>query len=258
MYYPDSLTTLSFGLLAAAFLNVGLVLGDDDCQPSTWGNARLKQADATSPPRPKITKHPKTKAANEVAPGDPVCRFWTESPEEVNYYTCSAMAESYGITVELFFQLNPGIDDSDCSNIEPNTEYCVAGYIQPIINEDGTCGPKHGNGTCGMTEKPCCNSETWECGDKVEDCTDGICYEGICPGHDVYTTDGKCGYQNNNRLCAGKWGDCCNFDGECGTGSSYCGTGNCQAGKCTEDIQREALRSLHARVNVAGMFGHLY
>ncbi|KAL6858211.1 hypothetical protein ACO1O0_005667 [Amphichorda felina] len=72
--------------------------------------------------------------------------------------------------------------------------------------------------------------------DGSEDCTDGTCYEGACPGHKTYTTDGTCGYQNANRLCAGIWGDCCSFDGECGSGPDYCSQGKCQSGNCTIPI----------------------
>ncbi|TKW50655.1 hypothetical protein CTA1_12995 [Colletotrichum tanaceti] len=35
------------------------------------------------------------------------------------------------------------------------------------------------------------------------------------------------------RQCAGKWGDCCSMDGECGSGPDFCGTGKCQMGNCT-------------------------
>lgn len=47
-----------------------------------------------------------------------------------------------------------------------------------------------------------------------EDCAPGTCYEGYCLGDTVYSTDGTCGYQHGGRLCAGKWGDCCNMDGK--------------------------------------------
>ena len=65
------------------------------------------------------------------------------------------------------------------------------------------------------------------------DCADGTCYEGSCPGDRVYSTDGSCGEQFGDRLCAGIWGDCCNFDGKCGTGDAFCATNSCQSGNCT-------------------------
>ena len=58
--------------------------------------------------------------------------------------------------------------------------------------------------------------------------------------------DGKCGTQHNNLKCGGRWGDCCSFDGVCGTGADFCsfdgvcgtgadfcGKGKCQSGNCT-------------------------
>ncbi|KAI0418175.1 hypothetical protein F5X98DRAFT_122062 [Xylaria grammica] len=41
------------------------------------------------------------------------------------------------------------------------------------------------------------------------------------------------GYQHGKRRCAGKWGDCGNMDGKCGTGTDFCGWGKCQSGNCT-------------------------
>lgn len=39
--------------------------------------------------------------------------------------------------------------------------------------------------------------------------------------------DGKCGTQHDNLKCGGPWGDCCSFDGVCGTGPDFCGKGKC-------------------------------
>ncbi|KAK2038565.1 hypothetical protein LZ31DRAFT_635333 [Colletotrichum somersetense] len=58
------------------------------------------------------------------------------------------------------------------------------------------------------------------------------CWEGTCAGDPIYSTDGTCGYDHGFRCCAGKWGDCCDFDGVCGTGEDFCGIKNCQAGNC--------------------------
>lgn len=66
-----------------------------------------------------------------------------------------------------------------------------------------------------------------------EDCAPGTCFEGACPGHKIYSTDGTCGPVDNSlRLCAGKWGDCCDFNGTCGTGPDYCGADKCSFGNC--------------------------
>lgn len=66
-----------------------------------------------------------------------------------------------------------------------------------------------------------------------DDCAPGTCYEGICFGDKIYSTDGTCGPDYGDRLCAGKWGDCCNQDGACGTGDDFCGPSVCFSGKCT-------------------------
>lgn len=64
------------------------------------------------------------------------------------------------------------------------------------------------------------------------DCAPGTCYEGSCLGDKVYSTDGTCGVQHGRRRCAGKWGDCCNLDGKCGSGTDFCGWMKCQSGNC--------------------------
>ncbi|KAI0168066.1 hypothetical protein BJ166DRAFT_246707 [Pestalotiopsis sp. NC0098] len=48
----------------------------------------------------------------------------------------------------------------------------------------------------------------------------------------MYSTDGTCGDQYGGRICAGIWGDCCNFDGKCGTGTAFCAVDSCQSGNC--------------------------
>lgn len=64
------------------------------------------------------------------------------------------------------------------------------------------------------------------------DMAPGSCYSGQCWGHNIFTTDGTCGYQHGNRQCIGKQGDCCNIDGTCGSGPENCGLGVCQSGNC--------------------------
>jgi hypothetical protein len=59
-----------------------------------------------------------------VAPGEVNCRYTSTTGANVNYYTCSELANYYYITVDAFFKLNPTVD-KECSNIKPNTEYCV-------------------------------------------------------------------------------------------------------------------------------------
>ncbi|KAF3804810.1 hypothetical protein GCG54_00004079 [Colletotrichum gloeosporioides] len=222
-------------LSAVAHVLALLPLGEaaDECQPATW----VAKRDLANFPSPTAGERPYvtplvTRDIGEALPGEVVCRSWGETDEEVNYYTCTELADFHWIDIETFFKLNPEIND-DCSNIQPNTEYCTDGWIEPLRNKDGRCGPHFGHASCAYSDFPCCNSETWTCGITLEDCADGTCYEGLCPGHTVYTTDGKCGLAHGMQQCAGKWGDCCNMNGECGTGPDFCGLGKCQLGNCT-------------------------
>ncbi|KND95300.1 hypothetical protein TOPH_00685 [Tolypocladium ophioglossoides CBS 100239] len=184
--------------------------------------------------------------------GDVVCRYKAKAPPAVNYYTCTELAMRYANTVENFFTLNPSVK-RDCSNITPNAEYCVKGCtkhasshqgpsilttacpdVQYPVSTDGFCGPKHGNESCSGTDFQCCNSETWSCGDKEEDCAPGTCWEGACTGFpSEYSMDGKCGPAADGLLCGGKWGDCCNSQGMCGAGDDFCSFERCYSGNCT-------------------------
>ncbi|UNI24918.1 hypothetical protein JDV02_010635 [Purpureocillium takamizusanense] len=165
--------------------------------------------------------------------GEVNCRQNATSPADVNYYTCKQMADDHDIDVETFFLINPALK-RDCSDIQPKTKYCVSGFIEPLRAYDGKCGPPNRNATCLGTPKQCCNSETFTCGDDYDvDCAPGICWEGACPGDKTWSTDGTCGEEHGYWLCAGKWGDCCNLDGKCGTGAAFCGADVCQFGNCT-------------------------
>ncbi|GKT59085.1 glutathione S-transferase [Colletotrichum tofieldiae] len=121
------------------------------------------------------------------------------------------MADFWFAEIDFFFALNPGLE-RDCSNIQPNTEYCTVG-----------CESSLAAANAGM----CVSSE---------DCAPGTCYEGFCPGDAVWSTGGTCDTGHGNRQCAGKWGDCCNQDGWCGTGPDFCGKDVCQMGNCTAPI----------------------
>ncbi|KAH7027556.1 uncharacterized protein B0I36DRAFT_375369 [Microdochium trichocladiopsis] len=165
--------------------------------------------------------------------GQVVCRYTTNTADKVlNYYTCTALADRYGISVDVFFQLNP-IVKTDCSNLRRNTDYCVRGFIEPLRAWDRKCGPKNGNATCLGTQFQCCNADTFTCGNSLEDCADGTCYEGACAGETIFTTNGDCGRNHGYKRCAGRWGDCCNSVGRCGTGPDFCSYGECQLGNCS-------------------------
>jgi hypothetical protein len=71
-----------------------------------------------------------------------------------------------------------------------------------------------------------------------EDCMPGTCFSGACMGFpDDYSLDGKCGKQNGNKLCGGKWGSCCNSQGQCGNGTAFCAENECQSGSCETSFQ---------------------
>ncbi|PVI00003.1 carbohydrate-binding module family 50 protein [Periconia macrospinosa] len=98
-------------------------------------------------------------------PGDIVCRYEATTPAQVNYYTCTELSLKYFITVDKFFELNPSVD-KDCETIKPNAVYCVKGWKQPPLANDGLCGLPHNNASCAGLDKQCCNSETWTCGNE--------------------------------------------------------------------------------------------
>ncbi|KAH8897463.1 hypothetical protein GQ53DRAFT_818731 [Thozetella sp. PMI_491] len=171
------------------------------------------------------------------AVGDIVCRYHSQPLSEVNENTCQKIADKYHVSLEKFFILNPDLD-KDCKTIKPDTEYCTAGFLEPLRAWDGRCGPQHNNATCiGTDHGQCCNSETWRCGRSEDDCRPGTCYDGTCLGAKVYAIDGKCGPKHGGLKCGGKWGDCCSVDGICGTGPEFCGLGRCESGNCDSDGQ---------------------
>lgn len=123
------------------------VQASDDCAPSTWLPGEFQKralttsvtsasSIATSSASTTFTALATTVSPvaisplisdGNVAPGEVNCR-WTDTTLglDINYYTCTALAIDYGITIETFFLLNPDLK-TDCSNIRPDTEYCVQG-----------------------------------------------------------------------------------------------------------------------------------
>ncbi|PTB65069.1 carbohydrate-binding module family 18 protein [Trichoderma citrinoviride] len=209
---------------AIAFWLTATVHASDQCAPSIWQPGQFED------------RFPVVSGGN-VTTGTVNCRYAGNTEGmDINYYTCTALAVQYGISVDTFFMLNPDVNP-DCSNIKADTDYCVSGFIEPARATDGLCGPQNSNATCLGTEFQCCNSKTWKCGNSTEDCADGTCYEGACAGDSIFTTTGECGQQHGYKQCAGVWGDCCNADGKCGTGEDFCGYGVCQLGNCTVPSQ---------------------
>ncbi|KAK3372074.1 hypothetical protein B0H63DRAFT_563576 [Podospora didyma] len=151
----------------------------------------------------------------EIGVGQVNCQYESApTPEDVDATTCQALADKYLVSIDTIFLLNPSLK-RDCSNVKPNTQYCVKGYIQEMISTDGYCGTPHNNATCLENGKRCCNSETWKCGNGFEDCRPGTCWGNTCPDPPIYSLDGQCGVDYQGLLCAGKWGNCCGIDGFC-------------------------------------------
>lgn len=175
-------------LFASSLLFV-LAARADDCLPATWdpkpgegasNPEALKRTNGTMRNRTTLV----TTAASNIQPGDINCRYSATTKATVGCCTCAQMATKYGIAVETFFTLNPTLE-RNCSNIQPKTEYCVAGcklplsqdvvaparltrtVIEPLRATDGLCGPPNGNATCLGTAYQCCNSETWTCGNST-------------------------------------------------------------------------------------------
>lgn len=106
------------------------VVRADECQPVTWASGTYdKRAAPTGAMRIIQARDGPAIGGANLSPGDINCRFPGRT-YEVNYYTCIELSALYEITLEHFFTLNPGLA-TDCSNIQPDTEYCVAGCKLP-------------------------------------------------------------------------------------------------------------------------------
>lgn len=116
------------------------VQSKDECAPSTWQRGQSEGwqlSDTTvsssieAQPTGDATISPVTISplisTGDVHAGQVNCRYTASTNgREVNYYTCALLANRYGISVESFFKLNPGLHP-DCSNIQADTDYCVRG-----------------------------------------------------------------------------------------------------------------------------------
>jgi hypothetical protein len=71
--------------------------------------------------------------SGDIGVGQVNCRYAANTEGmSINYYTCTELAQGYGIEVATFFKLNPTVLP-DCSNIKANTDYCVAGCKSRIF-----------------------------------------------------------------------------------------------------------------------------
>lgn len=126
-------------------LSIFTVNASNQCQPATWSKANLRRAVTTSTTTSNATTTTSSTistatsnitsiiSTGNVQPGQINCRYSASTYSDVNYYTCTQLADRYGITVQAFFTLNPELN-LDCSNIQPNSEYCVAGCKYPNHN----------------------------------------------------------------------------------------------------------------------------
>lgn len=128
---------------------VSITVASNDCAASTWQPGQFKRdvtstssrstsstgtvlsssTVSTSTAAPAVTTvviSPLVTSGN-VGVGKVNCRYAANTEGmSINYYTCTELAQDYGINVETFFKLNPTVLP-DCSNIKANTDYCVAG-----------------------------------------------------------------------------------------------------------------------------------
>ena len=116
---------------------------DSTCQSVTWdsdtelGVVRRDDNSTTATPQSGNTLSMIRK--KDLSPGDIHCRYATLTGSDVNYYTCTQLMEKYEITDDLFFMLNPSVS-RDCSNIRPDSAYCVKGckYTLTVCPFKGT------------------------------------------------------------------------------------------------------------------------
>lgn len=123
IFVRDTPAWLSLQLLL--LLNIQAVLAKNECQPVTWGD-RSARAPRSVDPVPPLPDQTLNWGPNGPKTGQLVCTFFFPTPEEVNYYECTRVAQIGRIEVEDFFAWNPQLKP-DCSNIQPSTWYCIHG-----------------------------------------------------------------------------------------------------------------------------------
>ncbi|KAL8369801.1 hypothetical protein RB595_000238 [Gaeumannomyces hyphopodioides] len=147
--------------------------------------------------------------------------------------TCSSFLADYNITLPELLRLNPLVG-VDCSGFVPGSTYCLRKERVLPPSTDGTCGHLNRNVTCvGSTFGDCCGRQG-TCGRAQNFCLPGFCQGGICPGLG-YSTNGRCGEDNDFLMCGGPFGKCCSASGRCGSTLAECGAG-CQSGDCVGNL----------------------
>jgi hypothetical protein len=104
------------------------VLAGNTCGEITWASHEAERDGAAAAGSVPVVPHNPYVVRNATVPqpGDLVCRFWVPTYSDVNCYTCTELSKKFRIDLDFFFTLNPTVL-RDCSNIQPLTEYCVAG-----------------------------------------------------------------------------------------------------------------------------------
>lgn len=132
--------SFAFGVLLLLIAFTARATAADACAASTWDGPILRrQATPTASSDDSISAPSSLGARSafdntissiitfgDIEPGEINCRYADTTSGDVNYYTCTQLATRYGISIETFFVLNPALD-LDCSNIQPNSDYCVSG-----------------------------------------------------------------------------------------------------------------------------------
>ena len=131
------------------------VQASNDCAPSTWQPGEFEGPQLSDPtassnasisvsssleanPTGNATISPVTISSlittGDINPGQVNCRYTGNTERfEINHHTCTLLAKRYGISDEIFFKLNPGLQ-LDCGNIQADTDYCVRGCKFEIIH----------------------------------------------------------------------------------------------------------------------------
>ncbi|EFQ27420.1 hypothetical protein CGRA01v4_04505 [Colletotrichum graminicola] len=203
----------------------------NSCQPYIWDSlSSMRIASVDDPVDISPTEGEPLPVVN---PGEINCRFWTNTPEEVDYYTCSRLARRYLMPVDQVFFLKPELD-KDCSNIQPQTEYCVEGLrtappasatrasvMATISNTAPTERAAAGEtavaqraGVARLTPSAASSPA------RVAAVTSGN-RTSSQPAGTKWTKGGTCGGTEGMRYLA-EWGRCCNVNGICGETPADC------------------------------------
>lgn len=112
------------------------VLGSNDCQQITWPDPPESRHDDGNVNISTVVmpRHLDSRQASTPQPGDINCRGWGRTYDDAGYYTCTELSRDWGISLAWFFQINPTVLP-DCSNIQPNTFYCVAACKLHLVTQ---------------------------------------------------------------------------------------------------------------------------